>query len=269
MTLGCHLHSRWGGAKTIGFPASVAVVKGALELCPQLQRLQVTTDSKEVLALIARFSRLVRLSVMYVSKEHRLPFDPNMTHLLQSLPSLTHLALTHFKRVSLSFIDKTCRNLESLTLTGSEVVNESFNPFAFPNLTSLTLDWFVNEHTFNSFLLCTAQTVTDLRIEGDIGCAKFVTSACRVPFRCLKRLTLKTDKSLLAMDARPEALCALFDHMPMLERLTTDCYDIRLFAQCHHPRVKLDWTQCTVCSAEFPRVNAPQEKIWREVHARE
>lgn len=230
--------------------------------------MQVTTDAKEVFPLIAKFSRLMRLSVMYVGEELRLPFDPNVVHLLRSLASLTHLTLTNFEDVSLSTIDKTCRNLQSLALAGSRFVKELVDPNAFPKLTSLTVGSFLTGQMFNGLVQRASFTVTDLCIEGSFYCAELITYPCPFPFRRLQRLALKTDMPLPAARASPENLHALFGRMPALERLTTDSYDIRLFVQCYHPHVKLDWTQCAVCNTEYPKVNAKQEKFWREVHAR-
>ncbi|XP_077548957.1 uncharacterized protein LOC144162339 [Haemaphysalis longicornis] len=256
MTLGFHVYSRWD--RTIEPPARADVVKGALALCPNHRRLKVTTDSKEVFPLIAKFSRLVRLSVMYVGKEQWLPFDPNVTRLLQSLPSLTHLALTNFQNVSLLTINMTCENLQSLTLAGSRGVEECVY-LAFPKLTSLTISDCLPSCVVSDVVMCALFTITDLCIEGTYCCGSFITYPPPFPFRHLQRLTLKTDKPLLALLACPENLHTLFGRMPALEQLMTDSYDIRLFVQCYLPHVKLDWTQCVVCDTEYPKVNAVQE----------
>lgn len=265
LTLGSHGWRHDGGPALLTEPASLKGINEAIRRYPHLQHLRVSTRSRDVVSRIAQFSKLTRLSVAYVAVGPPCPFEPYARNLL--LSSLTHLALLSFDGVCLSAVDKSCPNLQSLTLRGSRVCEENVPPTAFRNLVSLSVDEGIFIRPFRTLLHATRGLI-DLCIDGAGICAVFLSGAPYVPYRPherLRRLTLKTDQRLSQLCRGPEDLHVLFKQLSALEKLSTDSYDIRLFVQHFHPRIKLTWTSCTICTAEFPKQRG-QEEVWRIVH---
>ncbi|KAH9383650.1 hypothetical protein HPB48_025355 [Haemaphysalis longicornis] len=265
LTLGSHAWRNDGGPALLTEPASLEGINEAIRRYPHLRHLRVSTSSKDVVGRIAQFSELRSLSVAYVAVGPPCPFEPHARNLL--LSSLTHLALLSFDGVCLSTIDKSCPNLQSLTLKSSRVCEENVPPTAFRHLVSLSVDEAIFIRSFRT-LLRAARGLVDLCIDGSGICAVFLSGAPFVPYRPherLRRLTLKTDQRLSQLCRGPEDLHALFKQLSALERLSTDSYDVRLFVQHFHPRIKLTWTSCTICTAEFPK-QPRQEGVWRIVH---
>lgn len=265
LTLGCNVRRPDGESIMLGDAAPVLIDR-VRKYCPAVEQLHVTaTAAANALTRLKKFTRLRRLSLMHAG-DTRCPFNDNVKGVLQTL-SLTHLALEYIHEVSVSTIAETCTNLQSLSLSNCQLLDEAVADDAFPKLKHLCLCEQVSVKVFRT-IFHAARGLTDLRLDGANVVAPFVTwpfRAVREPYKFLQRLTLGTDKSLEEMSGDPVVLRATFRLMPALQWLCTDSYDIRIFAQCYHPSLALAWTRCTTCMAEFPKVDASQEEIWRKV----
>lgn len=265
MTLGCNVRRPNGEVIMLG-DASPTLIDRVRKHCQGVEQLHVTaTAAAKALTRLKKFTRLKRLSLMHAG-DTQFPFDAHVKGVLQAL-SLTHLALEYIHDVSVVTIAKICTNLESLSLSNCRLLDEAIPNNAFPKLKRLCLCEQVSVEVFRT-IFHAARGLKELRLDGMSVVAPFVSWPFRVvrePLESLERLTLGTDKSLEEMSGDPVVLRATFKQMPALKWLCTDSYDIRIFAQCYHPSVTLAWTCCTVCMAEFPRVDAVQEEIWRTV----
>ncbi|KAH6923426.1 hypothetical protein HPB50_001065 [Hyalomma asiaticum] len=94
-------------------------------------------------------------------------------------------------------------------------------------------------------------------------------NSSRTRHELLRVLTLSTDLPLTSLKVSIADLHEMMQSMPALVTLCTDSYDIRLFVGHFHPRVRVAWTACTVCAAEFPRMDAEQAEMWRKVYMRD
>lgn len=269
LVLGLHVWRRDGNASMLSDATAECVTK-AVQRYPKLRQLQLTTRSKEALAHITEFKELRRLTVMYCGEDQPCPFEPHMTTVLRALSSsLTHLTLSYFDDASLITLGRTCRNLQGLVLRGTHLIEEDEIPSdLFPKLTSLSMDGLMPIETFYGVLRAVPM-LTDLCLEGDGICAAFLAGPLRVhwlPLMRLRKLTLGTGQPLVDLRILPEEVRIMFKLLPSLERLRTDSYDIRLYVQNFCPKLKLAWTTCTTCAAEFPMVDDEQEKVWRMIH---
>lgn len=246
----------------------------ALEQYPDIEQLQVVATKPGVIPRIAKFAHVTRLFLMWYDSSGAngndlCPFE-QLTKVLEGL-SLTHLKLVGFSDVRLLKISETCRNLESLSLSGSHVCNENVPPDAFPKLRSLALADGSNDEPFLS-LLQAARGLTELRLEGHRTVKMFVgrpLNSSRMRHELLRVLSLSTDLPLTSLQVSIADLHEMMQSMPALVTLCTDSYDIRLFVGHFHPRVRVAWTACTVCAAEFPRMDAEQAEMWRKVYMRD
>lgn len=265
LTLGCHVRRPNGEALMLG-DAAPYLIERVRKHCHGVEQLHVTTTATvKALTRLKNFTRLKRLSLLHAG-DTQCSFSDNVKGVLQAL-SLTHLALEHIHDVSVSTIAETCTNLESLSLTNCSLLGEAVPNNAFPKLKRLCVCERVSVDVFQTIFQA-ARGLTELRLDGANVVAPFVTwpfTAAREPHEFLQRLTLGTDKSLEEMLADPVSLRNTFQLMPALKWLCTDSYDIRIFAQCYYPSLTLAWTRCTTCMAEFPKVDASQEEIWRAV----
>ncbi|KAK8762929.1 hypothetical protein V5799_034466 [Amblyomma americanum] len=255
-----------GGRYAMLATTDAETIDMALEQYPDVEEMQVATLSSSVLARITKFRRLQRLAVMCHENDALCDFDPHMSAVLQEF-SLTHLVLVCFEGVRLSTIAGTCRNLEKLSISGSKFLNEDIPLDAFPKLTSLSVGDSVSDQAFFSLLLA-ARGLTELCLDCKCTVSAYIRGPLVEPrprHESLQRLSLGTDLSLKALHATTEDLHATMKCAPALKRLSTDSYDIRIFVGNYYPRVKVAWTSCTVCAAEFPKMDAQQEELWRTV----
>lgn len=250
------------------------VVDMALEQYPDIEQLQVVATRPGVIPRIAKFARITRLSLMCYNSSgangNELRHFDQLTKVLQVL-SLTHLKLVCFSHVSLLKISETCKNLQSLSLSGSHVCNEKVPPNSFPKLRSLALPDGIKDDPFFS-LMRAAHGLTELRLEGRWTVKMFVggpLDSSRPQHERLRALTLSTDLPLTSLHVSIAGLREMMQSMPALVTLCTDSYDIRLFVGHFHPRVRVAWTACTVCAAEFPKIDAEQAEMWRNVYMRD
>lgn len=54
--------------------------------------------------------------------------------------------------------------------------------------------------------------------------------------------------------------------LPALRRACTDDYRLQLHFENRAPWVDLRWGVCMVCFAEYPKIDALQEEMWRNLH---
>lgn len=238
----------------------------ALEQYPDIKQLQVAAVKPDVISRISNFTLLTRLCLMCYDDTQELCRFDRLTKVLEEL-SLTHLKLVCFTDVSLRTISETCKHLQSLSLSGSEVCNEDVPCDAFPKLRSLALADGIAEKPFFS-LLRAARGLTDLRLENYWTVMMFVggpMSSARPRHELLRRLTLGTDFPVTKLQVSIADLRDVMQSVPSLAALCTDSYDIRMFVGSYHPRVRLTWTTCTACTAEFPKMDSQQEDMWRNV----
>ncbi|XP_037580980.1 uncharacterized protein LOC119464188 isoform X2 [Dermacentor silvarum] len=229
--------------------------------CPE-----VAAVKPDVISRISNFPLLTRLCLMCYDDTQELCRFDRLTKVLEEL-SLTHLKLVCFTDVSLRTISETCKHLQSLSLSGSEVCNEDVPCDAFPKLRSLALADGIVEKPFFS-LLRAARGLTDLRLENYWTVMMFVggpMSSPRPRHELLRRLTLGTDFPVTKLQVSIADLRDVMQSAPSLAALCTDSYDIRMFVGSYHPRVRLTWTTCTACTAEFPKMDSQQEDMWRNV----
>ncbi|XP_037580950.1 uncharacterized protein LOC119464167 isoform X2 [Dermacentor silvarum] len=229
--------------------------------CPE-----VAAVKPDVISRISNFPLLTRLCLMCYDDTQELCRFDRLTKVLEEL-SLTHLKLVCFTDVSLRTISETCKHLQSLSLSGSEVCNEDVPCDAFPKLRSLALADGIAEKPFFS-LLRAARGLTDLRLENYWTVMMFVggpMSSPRPRHELLRRLTLGTDFPVTKLQVSIADLRDVMQSAPSLAALCTDSYDIRMFVGSYHPRVRLTWTTCTACTAEFPKMDSQQEDMWRNV----
>ncbi|XP_037524441.1 uncharacterized protein LOC119401614 [Rhipicephalus sanguineus] len=243
-------------------------MKMAIEQYPDIEQLQVAAMKPNAIPLIARFTRLRRLHLMSYSdgRDELCRFD-RLIKLLEEL-RLTHLKLMCFMDVSLLKISEACKNLESLSLTECAVSDENVPRDAFLKLKSLALADGIKEKPFFS-LLRAARGLTELRLENRWTVMMFVGGPLNSPrqrHEFLRSLTLGTDLAVTRLQVSIADLHAMMQSTPALVTLRTDSYDIRLFVGHFHPRVRLTWTACTVCAAEFPKMDAEQAEMWRDVY---
>uniref|UniRef100_A0A131YXE0 Uncharacterized protein n=1 Tax=Rhipicephalus appendiculatus TaxID=34631 RepID=A0A131YXE0_RHIAP len=268
LTLGSYLRRSTRSATMMG-TASLPCVNKALELYPNLEQLQISTIDRDVLAFIPKFSRLKRLSIMYGGRGGMCPFSPYITDILQAL-HLTRLTIKYFKGILLSTIARHCPNLECLSLLDCNLCDEAIQPGSFTKLRSLALsDCNMDEAFFT--LLNDAEGLTDLHLDGEWAIASYVSGPAepshpRPIHRKMELLTLATDWSLRALYLLPDEVRTMIESMPVLRRLSTNSYDIRLCVQNYYPHVTLTWSTCTTCMAEFPKVGFVQDYIWRSLH---
>lgn len=268
LTLGSYLRRSTRSATMMG-TTTLPCIKKAHELYPNLEQLQVSTVDRNVLTFVPKFSRLKRLAIMYGGRGGMCPFSPYITDMLQAL-HLTHLTIKFFKGILLSTIARHCPNLECLSFLDCNLSDEAVQPGSFTKLRSLALSDCNMDKAFFT-LLRDAEGLTDLHLDGGWGIALYIKGPAeplqpRPIHRKMEFLNLDTNWSLRALDVSPEELRSFIDSMPMLRRLSTDSYDIRLCMQNYYPHVKLTWPTCTTCMAEFPKVNLVQDYIWHSLH---
>ncbi|XP_075531094.1 uncharacterized protein LOC142564123 [Dermacentor variabilis] len=258
-----------GGKYTILSKADGNTMDMALKQYPDIEQLQVAAVKPEVISRIPKFAQLTRLCLMCSDDTQDLCRFDRLTPVLEEL-SLTHLKLVCFTDVSLRTISETCEQLQSLSLSGSEVRDEDIPCDAFPKLRSLALADGIAEKPFFG-LLRAAPGLTDLRLENYWTVMMFVGGPMSTPrprHEHLRRLTLGTDLPVTKLQVSIADLRDVMRSAPSLVRLCTDSYDIRLFVGSYHPRVRLAWTTCTACTAEFPKMDSQQNDMWRNVFMR-
>ncbi|XP_050048584.2 uncharacterized protein [Dermacentor andersoni] len=268
LKLGSHFRRPNRNAIMMG-DASLACIEKALERYPHLEQLQVTTTSRKILTRITEFSRLKRVNIMYAAQGGMCPFDPYITKMLQAL-ALTHLTLKYFEGAHLSTIARTCKNLECLSLLGCNICNEKIQSGMFSKLKSLEISDSIMDDAFFT-LLNVAEGLTNLYLDGEWIISAYVggppnPSHLRPIHPVMEQLTLVTNWTLPQLCVVPEEVRRMVESMPVLKRLSTDSYDIRLCVQNYYPRVTVAWTTCTTCTAEFPKGGIVQHEIWRIAH---
>ncbi|KAL1433612.1 hypothetical protein MTO96_012439 [Rhipicephalus appendiculatus] len=236
LTLGSYLRRSTRSATMMG-TASLPCVNKALELYPNLEQLQISTIDRDVLAFI---------------------------------PEVLPAQAPFHNGILLSTIARHCPNLECLSLLDCNLCDEAIQPGSFTKLRSLALsDCNMDEAFFT--LLNDAEGLTDLHLDGEWAIASYVSGPAepshpRPIHRKMELLTLATDWSLRALYLLPDEVRTMIESMPVLRRLSTNSYDIRLCVQNYYPHVTLTWSTCTTCMAEFPKVGFVQDYIWRSLH---
>ncbi|KAL3204958.1 hypothetical protein MRX96_041083 [Rhipicephalus microplus] len=236
LTLGSYLRRSTRSATMMG-TTTLPCIKKAHKLYPNLEQLQVSTVDRNVLTFVPKFSRLKRLAIM--------------AYFCLPLPVIVQTS------ECLSFLD-------------CNLSDEAVQPGSFTKLRSLALSDCNMDKAFFT-LLKDAEGLTNLHLDGGWGIALYIKGPAeplqpRPIHREMEFLNLDTNWSLRALDVSPEELRSFIDSMPMLRRLSTDSYDIRLCMQNYYPHVKLTWPTCTTCMAEFPKVNLVQDYIWHSLH---
>ncbi|KAL1419573.1 hypothetical protein MTO96_025311 [Rhipicephalus appendiculatus] len=115
----------------------------------------------------------------------------------------------------------------------------------------------------------------DLTADSESAIGKSPPESCgeRPRFEHLQRLTLRTNwDHECGLDTRsdlPSDLDSTLACLPSLRRVRSDDYNIRLHVASCFPHIALDWCVCTVCCAEFRKVDGDHNylyKITQDVH---
>uniref|UniRef100_A0A6M2E2C1 Putative secreted protein n=1 Tax=Amblyomma tuberculatum TaxID=48802 RepID=A0A6M2E2C1_9ACAR len=117
-----------------------------------------------------------------------------------------------------------------------------------------------------STLLKATTNLATLRLDGAVLCALFLIRCSTEPMPSLHRLTLGTDEQLPGLALTGDDLRCLVEALPSLRHAATDSYDLRLFFLHYMPTVTLDWCHCTICAAEYPRLDDDQKTLWNSIH---
>ncbi|KAH7933009.1 hypothetical protein HPB49_006603 [Dermacentor silvarum] len=274
--LGCTLTAENG--VPVGLQAlnadEVASITRDRELCGRIKTLRLTTAMERSLADAASFSNVTDLSLSFASPTSRCRFDPHVVDALSRL-TLESLSLTNIGDVCVSAIAKRCRGLERLGLIECVVLDEDIDENAvFQCLRILLIASSLSERTF-FVLLRSCPCLTELQLYDDALTTAFIVGLQR--FSCehqtlysLERLTLHTNvgsrSGLSGRQELPADLDRMLALLPALRKVCTDDYRLRLHFENRAPWVDLRWGVCMVCFAEYPKMDALQEEMWRKLH---
>ncbi|XP_075726562.1 uncharacterized protein LOC142768467 [Rhipicephalus microplus] len=199
--------------------------------------------------------------------------------------TLKSLRLSYVSDVSVSAIAKHCRGLECLGLDECVVLDEEMDEETlFESLRVLRVGKTMSQQTFFG-LLRSCPNLVELKIYDDalttaflLGLPEFAaehrrSSPLRLPalrLKCLEALTLRTDSrgrgGLAGRPKLPEELDRTLACLPELRKVCTDDFRVRFHIERCAPKVRLEWEGCTVCLAEYPKVDEFQEELWLDVH---
>ncbi|CAN7995655.1 unnamed protein product, partial [Ixodes hexagonus] len=264
LILGCHLE-RTDDSTFIIEDAKAECVARASHVYPNLRHLWLNTTSREALARVADLSNLRRLSLLFAGNGPLCPFAPHAAKLLRKF-DLRELTLKNFDDVSLSFLAKHCRNLRALSLVTCNVCDEDVAEDWLPKLEEIRVGRTISIPMFLNLMLICCRRLVWLELCSDAACIMFLDGNLPMTFSKLERLCLRTELTMDELGATVADLRTLSDRVPALRHLATDSYDIRLFFENYRPEVKLAWTSCAVCTAEFPKLDKSQSVTWQMVH---
>lgn len=232
-----------------------------------LRRLEVTTTHSQTIAAIGIFEQLTEVSLMFIAQGTLCSFRGLVEDTLKRL-QLKHLSLKFIKGISLLAIAHNWPHLQSLSLAECSVDDdlEEIAPGSFAGLVRLRVGSDISIRTMEMLLGATRRLVT-LRLDGDLLCTSFVIRCSLGSLPRLERLTLGTRQPLPALVLTGNDVRYLVKALPALQYAATDSYDLRLFFENYMPWVTLDWSQCTTCAAEFPRVDETQREFWNKAVA--
>ncbi|XP_075733014.1 uncharacterized protein LOC142775481 isoform X2 [Rhipicephalus microplus] len=225
----------------------------------------VTTTHSQTIAAIGVFDQLTDLSLMFIAQGTLCSFQGPVEDTLKNLP-LKHLSLKFFKDVSLAAVAKHWPSLETLSLPECSVIENDADdliPGSFAGLVNLRLGAGIAIPTFKSLLGATRRLIS-LCLDADLLVTSFVSHCSHGSLPRLERLVLRTEHTLKVLCLTVKALQFLVEALPALRYVVTDSYDLRLFFENIMPHVTLDWTQCTTCPAEFPRIDETQREFWQK-----
>lgn len=252
----------------------VASITRDRDLCLRIKSLRLTTTMERSLAYAASFSNVTDLSLSFASPTSRCRFDPHVVDALSRL-TLESLSLTNIGDVCVSAIAKRCRGLERLGLIECVVIDEDIDEDAvFQCLRILLIGSSMSEWTF-FVLLRSCPCLTELQLYDDALTTAFIVGLPRFSCEhrtlyCLERLTLHTNigsrSGLCGRHQLPSDLDRVLALLPALGNVRTDDYRLRLHFENRAPWVDLRWGVCTVCFAEYPKMDAVQEEMWRNLH---
>ncbi|CAN7995654.1 unnamed protein product [Ixodes hexagonus] len=262
LILGCHTE-RLDGARFVIEDISPEHIVCAQPLYVNLKRLQVSTASKETVARIAEFEHIRRLNITFSANTPPCPFGGHIVKLLKKF-DLDELSLRHVDQLQLSLVARFCKGLRSLEFSMCNVNNETFSD-AFPKMETLSVGRHISASTFRS-LLASCPNLVRLELSSDDTCAMFLDRrAYRPSLAKLSRLVLKTDWTVEDLGTNADGLRVLLKSLPALRHVVTDSYGLRLFFENYAPHVRLSWTGCVVCTADFPRVSELQSLAWAAI----
>ncbi|KAL3192899.1 hypothetical protein MRX96_058414 [Rhipicephalus microplus] len=207
---------------------------------PSSRRMEVTTTHSQTIAAIGVFDQLTDLSLMFIAQGTLCSFQGPVEDALRNLP-LKHLSLKFFK-------DNDADDLI---------------PGSFAGLVNLRLGADIAIPTFKSLLGATRRLIS-LCLDANLLVTSFVSHCSHGSLPRLERLVLRTEHTLKVLCLTVKALQFLVEALPALRYVVTDSYDLRLFFENVMPHVTLDWTQCTTCTAEFPRIDETQRDFWQK-----
>lgn len=216
-----------------------------------IESLNLLVDSSETIRMT---EQLVSLRCLSLRAAPYLSFECLEVPLKKF--ALEKLWLMFFQDVSLSSIAENCGyTLRSLSLTNCKVSLEHILPGAYSNLVSLNIGSSLSVITFCS-LLASCPMLVSLQLECASACLMLVKEFVLLGYSLdrLERLTMGISKEPPGFSFGQSELSLLFERLPSLRYLATDCYKIRLFCERYKPEVKLAWTDCTVCAARFPQM---------------
>lgn len=235
----------------------------AQPLYVNLKRLTVTVASRETLARIADFEHIRRLSITFSADAPLCPFGGHVVRLLKKF-DLDELSLCRVDQVQLSIVARFCKDLRSLAFSCCNVSNETFSN-SFPKLERLSVGRHISSSTLRS-LLAACPNLTRLELASDDTCAAFLDRrSSRPALANVMRLVLKTAWTVEDLGTDADALRSLLKSLPALRHVETDSYGLRLFFENYASHVRLSWTGCVVCTAEFPKVSELQELAWTAI----
>lgn len=275
--LGCYLE-RVDNAAFVLDGVSAKGLQKVHKVFPEVTYLEVVLKSADVMPVIAKFTHLTALIVAFAYEDVQLlDFTPDMSSVLEKMHRLEELSLNYFERVSISEIARKCPLLRKLSLMhctlvceGPETFSGGRYPFPPRALEFLKLNVHCSSIKYLIALLtsCSKQA-KQLWMDHPVACRAFIQSAIKTKFSVLERLTLSTDGPATLFMNEAE-FPVLLEALPALKHVTTDSYDLRLlFWNFTSPpgRVGLAWCQCTICAAEFPRVDKSQKEFWDSLQA--
>ncbi|XP_070384035.1 uncharacterized protein [Dermacentor albipictus] len=252
----------------------VAHVTRDRDYCLSIKSLRLTTTAERSLADAASFSNVTDLSLSFASLTSYGRFDPHVVDALSRL-TLESLRLTNIGDVSVSAIAKRCRGLECLGLSECVVRDEEIDEnTVFQCLRTLRIGRSMSEWTFFG-LLRSCPCLAELQLHDDALTTAFIVGLPRFSFEhrtldCIERLTLHTNvggrSGLAGLRELPSDLDNVFALLPALRSVRTDDYRVRLHIENCAPWLDLQWGLCTVCFAEYPKVDASQHEMWRNLH---
>ncbi|KAL1475735.1 hypothetical protein MTO96_037069 [Rhipicephalus appendiculatus] len=235
---------------------------------------QLTSTTERGLEEAGCFSNVTQLSLNFASESSYCAFYPHIVNVLSRL-TLESLWLSNVTDVSVSAIAKHCRGLECLGLGECVVLDEEIDEDTlFQCLRKLRVGRSMSKRTFFG-LLRSCPSLAELQVYDDDLTTAFLLDLPEFAVKhggleCLETLTLRTDPRAPwgspGRQGLPEELDRALAVVPALRTLRTDDFRVRLHIERYAPQVRLEWDGCTVCLAEYPKMDSFQERLWMDVH---